>query len=114
MKFILLILMFASSLSQSAFAVSGNMEDLVKDANIINKLGELEKSGWVKSGTPQLVPIQSFYYTNNSQGKTLLLVQPIYGARYLMTSCLAAVFRRGGSVEFGFVGFTQVAGQCQL
>lgn len=111
MKFILIVIL---SICNIAVAVPGNIEELLNDKNVISKLQDLSTSGWETTGTAQIVPLQSFYYTNNSQGKTILLVQPIYGARYMMTSCIAAVFKRGGSIDFGFVDFSQIAGQCQL
>lgn len=77
------------------------------------RLQELSQEGWEKSGPSTTVSIHSFYYTNSAQGETLLLVVPIYGRKYLMSSCIAATFSRGGSSAYHFKKFTQIDGYCQ-
>ena len=106
-------MLFILLLTNLAFAFPGNTDNLQNHPKILERLEELKSNGWKIAGEHNLISLDWYYYTNSGQGQTLLLTIPINSRSSLRTSCVAAIFQRGGSINYVFKGFTQIASYCQ-
>lgn len=107
------VITFILLLSSISFAIPGNTDNLQNAPEINERIEQLKAEGWKVSGEHTLISLDSYYYTNSGQGQTLLLTIPINSRSGLRTSCVAALFSRGGSVNYVFRGFTQIGAFCQ-